>query len=221
MFALAYGIPQPKLPVFKSGNEIDFALLKLEIWNLLLVGCLIIVCYQLLKVLSPISIMMSLANMTMVCVGRMDWSAVMCEEGVEDGAEDTALWCVSSVPSMRLDYVWSSILTFWGLLLKKSSIHVHTKLSILSKLLSFWTCLWRITALKFKLKSTISILTVFLQVLIQVCKCCVESCDVYMLRQSVRSICKLVLVKLSRDGSFDIRENESLKAFGDYGGLWA
>ncbi len=26
-------------------------------------------------------------------VGRMDGGAVMCEEGVEEGAEDPALWC--------------------------------------------------------------------------------------------------------------------------------
>lgn len=35
LFASAYGIPQPKLPVFKSGNESDFALLKLALDNLL------------------------------------------------------------------------------------------------------------------------------------------------------------------------------------------
>ncbi|XP_073789840.1 uncharacterized protein [Danio rerio] len=35
LFASAYGIPQPKLPVFESGNESDFALLKLALDNLL------------------------------------------------------------------------------------------------------------------------------------------------------------------------------------------
>lgn len=35
LYASAYGIPQPKLPVFESGNESDFALLKLALDNLL------------------------------------------------------------------------------------------------------------------------------------------------------------------------------------------
>jgi len=35
LFASAYGIPQPKLSVFESGNESDFALLKLALDNLL------------------------------------------------------------------------------------------------------------------------------------------------------------------------------------------
>ncbi|XP_056611679.1 uncharacterized protein LOC130427939 [Triplophysa dalaica] len=35
LFASAYGIPQPKLPVFESGNESDFALFKLVLDNLL------------------------------------------------------------------------------------------------------------------------------------------------------------------------------------------
>lgn len=35
LFASACGIPQPKLPVFESGNESDFAMLKLTLHNLL------------------------------------------------------------------------------------------------------------------------------------------------------------------------------------------
>ena len=44
--------------------------------------------------------------------------------------------------------------------------------------------------------------------------CCVDS----ILWRPVHSVSKLVLVQVSRDGRFDLRENESLKVFGNYGG---
>ena len=54
--------------------------------------------------------------------------------------------------------------------------------------------------------------------LVQVCKGCVECRVDSFLCRAVRSVSKLVLVQVSRDGRFDVREDESLKLFGDYGG---
>lgn len=42
-----------------------------------------------------------------------------------------------------------------------------------------------------------------------------ESYDYCILCQSFCSICKLMLVKVSRVGSFNVRKEESLKTFGD------
>ena len=47
---------------------------------------------------------------------------------------------------------------------------------------------------------------------------CVEHSVDSILCRPVGSIGQLVLVQVSRDGRFNVREDESLTAFGDYGG---
>ena len=59
----------------------------------------------------------------------MNGGAVTGEEGVEEGAEVTPLWCASvGWMRMRVDDVRPPVLTFCGLLLRKSSIQVHSEL---------------------------------------------------------------------------------------------
>ena len=66
--------------------------------------------------------------------------------------------CGVPVFRMRVDDVRPPILTFCGLLLSKSSIHVHSELSR-PRLLSLWVSLWGVTMLNAELKSTNSTLT--------------------------------------------------------------
>ena len=51
-----------------------------------------------------------------------------------------------------------------------------------------------------------------------VCKGCEECCVDSILCRPVRSIGKLVLVQVSRDGRFNVMEDKTLKTFGGNGG---
>lgn len=50
------------------------------------------------------------------------------------------------------------------------------------------------------------------------CKGCVKSCYDCTICLSIGPIYELMLIMISRDGSLDVRENQSLETLGDDGG---
>ena len=79
--------------------------------------------------------------------------AVVCEKGVEEGAEDASLWrsCVQ-------DQSWGCGAAYPDVLLRKSDIQKHSEL-LKPKSLCFWISLYGSIVLIAELKSTNSILT--------------------------------------------------------------
>lgn len=101
--------------------------------------------------------------------------------------------CDEPVFRVRVEEVWSPVLTLWGLFLRKSGILVHRELPR-PMLLNFQTSLWGISVLKGEQKSTNSIIhpvTLDEGCVTVRCESCVERCYNSILCGPVYPVCKL------------------------------